>query len=155
MTNPHAGDAAAWPVEAGDQSGSYRIGASDEDDWRRGACDLARCRRRQTIGDDHGDLAANQIGRQLRQPVEGIVRPPILDRDVLALDKAGFGKSTAERCREMLRAGSRRAPEKADHRHRRLLRVRRDRPRRRRTAEKGDELAPPHGAPTQFEDLEG
>ena len=55
----HAGDAAAWPVEAGDQPGSYRIGASDEDDWHRGACDLARCRRRQTIGDDHGDLAAN------------------------------------------------------------------------------------------------
>ena len=34
-----------------------------------------------------------------------------------------------------------RAVEKADHRHRRLLRARRERPRRRRTAEQRDELA--------------
>jgi hypothetical protein len=34
---------------------------------------------------------------------------------------------------------------KSDHRHRRLLRPRHERPRRRRAAtEKGDELAPPH-----------
>ena len=38
------------------------------------------------------------------------------------------------------RAGRRRA-EEADHRHRRLLRARRERPRRRRAAKQGDELA--------------
>src|SRR5229473_46039 len=32
----------------------------------------------------------------------------------------------------------------ADHRHRRLLRPRRERPRRRRAAEEGDEIAPPN-----------
>ena len=32
-------------------------------------------------------------------------------------------------------------PEKPDHRHRRLLRARRERPRRRRTSEQRDELA--------------
>jgi hypothetical protein len=36
------------------------------------------------------------------------------------------------------------AGEKADHRHR-LLRACRERPSRRRAAEKADELAPPHG----------
>jgi len=34
--------------------------------------------------------------------------------------------------------------EKHDHRHRRLLRTRGERPRRRRAAENGDELPPPH-----------
>ena len=36
------------------------------------------------------------------------------------------------------------AAEKPDHRHRRLLRARRERPRRRRAAEQRDELAAPH-----------
>jgi hypothetical protein len=35
----------------------------------------------------------------------------------------------------------------SDHRHRRLLRARRERPRRRRAAEKGDELAALHLEP--------
>ena len=34
--------------------------------------------------------------------------------------------------------------EEPDHRHRRLLRARRERPGKCRAAEKGDELAPPH-----------
>jgi hypothetical protein len=34
--------------------------------------------------------------------------------------------------------------EEPDHRHRRLLRARRERPGKRRAAEKGDERAPPH-----------
>ena len=44
------------------------------------------------------------------------------------------------------RASGRRRPavEKPDHRHRRLLRARRERPRRRRAAEQRDELAPLH-----------
>ena len=37
-----------------------------------------------------------------------------------------------------------RAAEEADHRHRRLLRARRERPRCRRATEQRDELAPPH-----------
>ena len=39
------------------------------------------------------------------------------------------------------------AVEKPDHRHRRLLRTRRERPRGRRAANKRDELAPPHCLP--------
>ena len=40
--------------------------------------------------DDHGDLAANQIGRQLRQSIELTLRPAVFDRHVLALDIAGI-----------------------------------------------------------------
>ena len=39
--------------------------------------------------DDHGHLAADQIGRQRRQPVVLALRPAIFDRDVAALDVAG------------------------------------------------------------------
>ena len=38
--------------------------------------------------DDHGDLSANQFGRQLRQPINLIFGPAVFDRHVLALDIA-------------------------------------------------------------------
>src|SRR5207249_10276626 len=50
------------------------------------------------------------------------------------------------KCAQTARRGVRRSGvEKPDHRHRRLLRGRRERPRGRRTTNKRDELAPPHG----------
>src|SRR5215467_6873053 len=71
-----------------------------------------------------------------------IIRPAIFDRDILALDIAGFIQALTERGREGHIARSCRAVEKPDHRHRRLLRPRRQRPRHRRPAEKRDEVAP-------------
>ena len=56
-------------------------------------------------------------------------------RDVLALDDAGVAEAFAERS-DTARIG-RRAANESDHRHRRLLRARRERPRRHRTAERG------------------
>ena len=65
----------------------------------------------------------------------------LLDRYVAALDETGVRKALAE-SRELQRGRLRRAgQEKSDHRYRRLLRARRERPCR-RAAEKGDELAP-------------
>jgi hypothetical protein len=64
------------------------------------------------------------------------VRPAILDRDVLVLDETRLAKASAVRghaTRESLRHC---AIEKADHRHRFLLRARRERPRG-RAAERG------------------
>jgi hypothetical protein len=43
----------------------------------------------------------HQIGRQFREPIESIARQAIFDRDVLALDVPGFGKTPAERIQEM------------------------------------------------------
>ena len=65
----------------------------------------------------------------------------VLDRHVLALDVAGFVEALAERS-GIARGGlGRPGVDEADDRHRRLLRARRERPRR-RAAEQRDELAP-------------
>ena len=69
------------------------------------------------------------------------LQPMVLDRHVLALDVAGFVEAFAERG-HITRGGiGRPVSDKPDHRHRRLLRTRRKRPRR-RTAYERDELAP-------------
>jgi hypothetical protein len=40
--------------------------------------------------------ATDEIGSQRRQPIISAFRPAILDRDVLALDIAGFSETAAE-----------------------------------------------------------
>ena len=91
---------------------------------------------------DHPDLPPNQVGRQDRQPVDLIVGPAVFNRAVLTLDKAGLPEALAKGRREGHVAG--RAAQKADHRHRRLLRTRGERPRC-RAAEERDERASSHG----------
>jgi hypothetical protein len=71
------------------------------------------------------------------------VRPAILDRDVLGLDETHLAKASAVRGHPTRKNLRHCAIEKADHRHRRLLRARRERPRYGR-ADKGDKLAPSH-----------
>ena len=62
--------------------------------------------------DDHGHLTANQIGRQRRQPIVLTFRPAVFDRDVLALDEAGFAfKALAETRHEPRPARARRRQE--------------------------------------------
>jgi hypothetical protein len=71
--------------------------------------------------------------------------PAIFDRDVLALGKTGFVQALAECGDDMGERFSRSAAEKPDDRQLcRLLRPRRERPRSRRAAEKGDEVAALH-----------
>src|SRR5262245_50168431 len=72
------------------------------------------------------------------------LRPTEFNRVVLTLDKAGLTQAAPERFHKWYERSGRRAVEKSNHRHRRLLRPRRERPRRCRTAEKRDELAPFH-----------
>src|SRR5439155_991216 len=68
----------------------------------------------------------------------------VFDRNVLALDEASFFQALAERGDEVRGFGERRAAEKPDHRHHRLLRTRRERPRYGGAAEQRDELAAFH-----------
>src|SRR5262245_10012481 len=92
---------------------------------------------------DHRHLPAYQIGCEVGQYVVLVLRPAILDHDILALDVAGFAEALAE-CRQIAcTIDRRRAAEKSDHRHRRLLCPRRERPGR-RTAEEHDERAALH-----------
>jgi len=73
--------------------------------------------------------AADKIGRQSQQPIWLIFRPAILDGDVPALDESGVVEALPERIDKIFEPGRRRGPEKSDHRRRRLLRPRRERPR--------------------------
>ena len=88
---------AARPGEAGDKTKPDRVFADDEDDGDRRGCRLGReCRRRGSERGDHGDLPANQFGRQRRQPIDLTFGPAVFDRHVLALDIAGLLQALAE-----------------------------------------------------------
>jgi hypothetical protein len=83
-------------------------------------------------GYDHRHAAADEIGRKRRQPIELIVRIPILGRDVLALDIADFLQAVMKRNGDVpVVIFSGLGTEKSDHRHRRLLRPHRHWPHRR------------------------
>src|SRR5262245_25140801 len=87
---------------------------------------------------------SNEISRERRQPIQSSLRPAIFDRDVLTLDVTGFVQATAERAHYGSERLSRLSIQKSDHRHRRLLRARHERPRGHTTAEQRDECAPFH-----------
>jgi|SRR6516162_3660633 len=91
--------------------------------------------------DDHRYLSPHQVRRQVRETAVVPVSPAKLDRDVATLDIAGVGEPVSER-RGVINGGLGRTwMEKADDRHRGLLRACRERPRR-RPAEERDEIAP-------------
>src|SRR5262249_11993010 len=85
---------------------------------------------------------------QRRQPIIMALCPPELDRNVLAFDIAGLRKAATETGHEWFVLLGRCRIEEPDHRHRRLLRVRRERPRGRRAADERDELAAFHSIPS-------
>jgi hypothetical protein len=77
----------------------------------------------------------------LTMPITAAFRKAVFDRDVLPLDIAGF-VHTAVKCHESFHHRvARRTNQNSDCRHRRLLRARRERPRRRRATEQRDEVA--------------
>src|SRR5262245_5191046 len=78
---------------------------------------------------DHRHLTAYQIGCEVAQSVGLVLRPAILDHDILALDVADFTNALPECGQKACTIGRRpRAAEESYHRHRRLLRPRRERP---------------------------
>ena len=91
---------------------------------------------------DHRHLTAYQIGCEVGQYVVLVLRPAILDHDILALDVAGFANALPECGQIACTISKRRAAEKSDYRHRRLLGMRRERPRDRHAADERDKLAP-------------
>src|SRR5215468_4272366 len=92
---------------------------------------------------NHGNLTPNQFTSECRQLIKLVLGPAVFDCDVLALDQAAVLEALTKCAEQMRVGGGRCAVEEADDRHRRLLRARRERPRR-RAAEKHDELAPSH-----------
>ena len=80
---------AARPGKASDKTKPDRVIADVEDDGDRRGCPLGRDRRTISNCCYHGDLAANEVSRQLRQPIKMSLRPAVLDRYVLAFNIAG------------------------------------------------------------------
>src|SRR5262249_61904934 len=86
---------------------------------------------------------ADQFSSQRRKPIELPIGPAVFDGHVLTLDIAGllqalmkFGQTSHRKHRRGCRA------EIPDHRHRRLLRARRQRPRGSHAGDERDEVAP-------------
>jgi hypothetical protein len=129
---------AARPVQAADEPKRHWVEPDLEDDRDSRGCRLGReCRGRAGRG-NRGHLTADQLGRQCRQPTGFILRPAVLDRDILALDITDFLEALAE-CRHHVPVRlERRAAQESDHEHRRLLGTRREWPRSRRAGEKCD-----------------
>jgi len=88
---------APWVRKAGDEAEFDWISPEVEHYWNR-TCRIlgserARCG---ACRDDHGHFAPHQFGRQFRQPLELIMRPAILDRDVLSFDVANLLQPLSE-----------------------------------------------------------
>src|SRR6516225_3055491 len=93
---------------------------------------------------NHSNLAPNQFTCQWRQLIKLILGPAVFDCDILALTKAAVLKPLTKCAEQMRVRGGRCTVKKSDHRHRLLLRPRRERPRTRRAAEQPDERAALH-----------
>src|SRR5262249_58878888 len=130
------------------------VGGGPGDNWRGPYRKGVRDHRRRGLGrehggspparEDHAHLPADQIGRQCRQSVVVTFRPAVFDRHILAFDIARFLQTLVERRDLLAQRSGRCGIEEAGHRHRRLLRTRRERPSDRRAADYQDELAPFH-----------
>jgi hypothetical protein len=80
---------AGRPSKTGDKAEPDRVIADDEDNWDSRSSRLGReCRSRPFRGGDYGDLSANEVARQGRQPLILTFRPAVFDRYILALDIA-------------------------------------------------------------------
>src|SRR6267142_5743928 len=76
----------AWPREADDEPILDRITTPRHDDWDRSRGVLRFQRRSRPPRHDQVYLQANQVGRQVREPLGSAVGRSILDHIVLPLD---------------------------------------------------------------------
>src|SRR5262249_17001751 len=141
----HAGDVTTRAVEAGDEPDLDRVAPDREYDGNRPCRSLGRAGRgRTTNSADHCCPTSEQFDCQCMQSIVLMVRPAIFARYIPTLDIAGFIqaplKGDQSRSVKLLRCGGK----KPNHRHRRLLRPRRERPCAGCATEKRDELAPSH-----------
>jgi len=135
------------PVDALDDTFADRIAGAREYDRNGRSRGLDHARHRASAaGHDHRNPATHQIGRELRQCVVAAAAVPKFDSQVLALDIAGLVEALTERGQVGdLGVGigrSQRQP--TDGLRWALLRVRAERPRRRRSGHPLDEFASPH-----------
>jgi hypothetical protein len=141
----HSGGIAARPVEAGNVALAYRVAAGREHDRNGfGRRHGSQHRSAASCRGDHVDLAADQIGGKSRQSIMPVFCKTVFDRDVAAIDIAAFAQAAPERRLDVGPVILPLSVQEPDHRRRRLLRARRQRPRY-RAAECGQQFPPSDG----------
>src|SRR5436305_14614566 len=104
-------------TQAGDEAGGDDF-ACGKNDRNRRSRRLGGLRPSAASGrKDDRHLTPDKIGRQTGQSIVVTLRPPKLDRDVLALDVAGFVQTLAERSNKRGPLCERCTAEKTDHWH--------------------------------------
>src|SRR2546430_828858 len=83
----------------------------------------------------------DELGGELGKAFAPPLRPAIFDRDVVPFDKTGLIQALVERSQVVRKSFAGSSVEEPDHRHRRLLRARRERPHSCPAAKQRDELA--------------
>jgi len=139
----NAGEIAPRVVKARNQAEADRVFAHIKDNGNCSGRPLRRIGGGNTERDDDGYMSADEVCCQAGQPVELSLSEGGLDNDVLALNEPCFLESLTDRV-DNFHLGGRGGCQQSNHRHRRLLRPRRERPRCRCAAEQRYELAPPH-----------
>ena len=126
-----AGGVAARPGEACDKTKLDRVLGDAEDDRYRRCRSFGRKRSRRVAGrNDRGDLAADQVGHQRRQPIVFVPQPVVIDLYILAVNVTGFVQAFVERGDKARGTVGRSGADKRNNRRRRLLRAHREWPRR-------------------------
>src|SRR5262249_10845561 len=139
-----AGNISARLVEAPDDTCLDWIAAEREHDRDRRSRRLGGNDRRSAADcNDYRDPSGDKIGRQHWQSVILTLGPAEGDMNVLAFDIARVPQSQPKCHLVPSRFARRPAAEEPDHRQRRLLRARRQRPSGYTAAEKSDEFPPP------------
>src|SRR5439155_18317442 len=101
-------------------------------------------RRQRPKRHDHVDIEPDQLPGEIGQPVKVVLGGPLLEGDVPAFDPAELAQPVGENGPMLGRERGTRAEHSYSINFAWLLRARSERPRRRRAAEKRDELPPPH-----------
>src|SRR5262249_10629337 len=127
--------------QAGNKPAPQRIAGGRHDDWDGRGGSLGRKRRERSDCHNDVDVEANQLGRELGQPFESVLRPAALEGDVFPFDPSQL-RQGIEKGGD---AGRGTGAEIADRAHLRgLPRPHCQRPSHRRTTEQRDERAPLH-----------
>src|SRR5437763_8296894 len=141
------GRIAARLGKAGDQTVPDWVIADAEDDRDRCGGSLGRLSNGGLAGgNNNGYATADEVSHERRQAIASTVQPVVFNHYVLALDVPGFVEGFAERSRIAPRVLGRPNVNKADDRHRRVLRARCERPSGSRAAEQRDELPSRHSS---------
>ena len=113
-----AGDVPAGPREALDEPGADGIVHAHHDDGRRSERLLGGEGGLRPHGDHEVRVQADQLRRQLGQPVVASVRPLEVDGDVAILDEAELAEAAPERLADRRRLGDREEAHAEDRRRR-------------------------------------